>query len=309
MVVVFGSINLDRVTRVERLPAPGETLIGRSFARHPGGKGANQALAAARAGATVRLYGAVGRDAAADTALALLRAGNVDLDGVQMLDAPTGCATVLVDDGGENAIVVVPGANALVDAGMVPDAALTPGAVLLLQQEIPPAANAALAIRAARAGMRILLNGAPARPLERRLLETVHTLIANESEAAALAPMLGSPTEAVAFAAAAAAAIEGLEVVVTLGAAGAVNVCGCDQIHVVPPPVSVVDTTGAGDAFAGAYAAARDAGNDRVTAMRIAVAAGSLACTMHGAQAALPVRAAIDALLPSVVILRLPRRC
>ncbi|HEY7943953.1 MAG TPA: PfkB family carbohydrate kinase [Casimicrobiaceae bacterium] len=308
MVVVFGSINLDLVTRIGRLPSPGETLIGRGFASHPGGKGANQALAAARAGATVRLYGAVGRDTAADSALALLRAGSVDLAGVRAVDAPTGCATVLVDDAGENMIVVVPGANDLVDAGAVPDAALRPGAVLMLQHEVPPSANAALVERAARAGMHIVLNAAPARPLERRLLEAVHTLIVNESEAAALAPMLGWPAEAVAFAAAAAAAIEGLEAVVTRGAAGAVSACGRDQIHVVPPPVAVVDTTGGGDAFAGAYAAARGAGNDRVTAMRIAVAAGSLACTMHGAQAALPARAAIDALLPSVTWRR-SRRC
>lgn len=308
MVVVFGSINLDRVTRVERLPAPGETLIGSGFATYPGGKGANQALAAARAGAIVQLFGAVGRDAAADTALALLRAGGVDVSGVRAVDAVTGCATILVDDAGENAIVVVRGANGLVDAGTVSDSALTPGAVLLLQQEIPAAANAVLAIRAARAGMHIVLNAAPARPVERPLLETVHTLIVNQSEAAALARMLGWPAEAIAFAAAAADAIEGLEVVVTQGAAGAVSTCGREQIEVAAPSVAVVDTTGAGDAFAGAYAAARDAGNDRLTALRIAVAGGSMACTMHGGQPALPSRAAIDALLPSVTT-RLSRSC
>lgn len=307
MVVVFGSINLDLVTRVARLPSPGETLIGRGFASYPGGKGANQALAAARAGAVVRMYGSVGRDAAADSALALLRAGGVDLAGVQAVDAPTGCATILVDDAGENAIVVVPGANDQIDPGAVPDAVLTPGTVLLLQHEVPPSANAALIARAARGGTRIVLNAAPARHLERRLLETVNTLIVNESEAVALATMLGWPTEAAAFAASAATAIEGLEVVVTQGAAGAVSVCGRDEIHVAPPPVVVVDTTGAGDAFAGAYATARDAGNDQVSSMRIAVAAGSLTCTMRGAQPALPARTAIDALLPSVTSQRFRR--
>jgi ribokinase len=308
MVVVFGSINLDLVTRAARLPSPGETLTGSGFASYPGGKGANQALAAARAGAVVRMYGAVGCDAAADSALALLRAGRVDLAGVQVVDAPTGCATILVDDAGENAIVVVPGANDRVDAGAVPDAVLTPGTVLLLQHEVPPSANASLIARAARVGTRIVLNAAPALSLERRLLETVNTLIVNESEAAALATVLGWPTEATVFAASAAAAIEGLEVVVTRGAAGAVSICGRDEIHVAPPRVVVVDTTGAGDAFAGAYAAARDGGNDRVTAMRIAVAAGSLACTTHGAQPSLPARAAIDALLPAVTS-QLSRRC
>jgi ribokinase len=307
MVVVFGSINLDLVTRATRLPSPGETLIGSGFASYPGGKGANQALAAARAGAVVRMYGAVGRDAAATSALALLRAGDVDVTGVRVVDAPTGCATILVDDAGENAIVVVPGANEKVDPGAVPDAVLTPGAVLLLQHEVPPSANAALIARAARAGMRIVLNAAPARPLTRELLAMIDTLIINENEAAALASMLAWPEEASAFAAAAAAEIDGLEVVVTRGAAGAISARGHDQIHVAAPRVDVIDTTGAGDAFVGAFAAALDAGDDRPKALSVATAAGSLTCTMHGAQPSLPARDAIDALLLSVTS-RLVRR-
>lgn len=300
MVVVFGSINLDLVTRVARLPSPGETLIGRGFASYPGGKGANQALAAARAGADVRMHGAVGRDAAAIAALALLRAGNVDLAGVRTVDTPTGCATILVDEQGENAIVVVPGANDRVDGDAVPAAVLTRGAVLLLQQEVPAVANAALIERASRAGMRIILNAAPARPLPRELLARIATLIVNESEAAALAAALGWPEEPSAFAAAAAGEIHGLEVIVTQGAGGAVSVCLRDRIRVSAPAVKVIDTTGAGDAFVGAYAAALDAGNDRSYALRIAIAAGSLACTGHGAQPALPPRTAIDALLLSL---------
>jgi ribokinase len=307
MVVVFGSINLDLVTRVPRLPSPGETLIGSGFASYPGGKGANQALAAARAGAVVRMYGAVGRDAAAASALALLRAGNVDVAGVRAVDAPTGCATILVDDLGENAIVVVPGANESVDPDAVPDAVLAPGAVLLLQQEVPPSANAALVARAARAGTRIVLNAAPARPLNRELLAMIATLIVNESEAAALAQLFGWPAEAGAFAAAAAAEIDGLEVVVTRGASGAISVRGHDRIHVAAPRVDVIDTTGAGDAFVGAFAAALDAGDDRQQALSIAIATGSLACTMHGAQPSLPARDAIDALLLSVTSRPAPR--
>jgi ribokinase len=307
MVVVFGSINLDLVTRVPRLPSPGETLIGSGFASYPGGKGANQALAAARAGAIVRMYGAVGRDAAAASALALLRAGTVDVAGIRAVDAPTGCATILVDDAGENAIVVVPGANERVDPDAVPDAVLGAGAVLLLQHEVPSSANAALVARAARAGTRIVLNAAPARPLNRKLLAMIATLIVNVSEAAALAPLFGWPAEAGAFAAAAAADIDGLEVVVTRGAAGAISVRGHDRIHVPAPEVEVIDTTGAGDAFVGAFAAALDAGDDRPRALSIAIAAGSLACTMHGAQPALPARDAIDALLLSVTQ-RLVRR-
>jgi ribokinase len=307
MVVVFGSINLDLVTRVPRLPSPGETLIGSGFASYPGGKGANQALAAARAGAVVRMYGAVGRDGAAASALVLLRAGTVDVAGIRAVDAPTGCATILVDDAGENAIVVVPGANERVDPDAVPDAVLGAGTVLLLQHEVPSSANAALVARAARAGTRIVLNGAPARPLNRELLAMIATLIVNVSEAAALAPLFGWPAEAGAFAAAAAADIDGLEVVVTRGAAGAISVRGHDRIHVPAPNVEVIDTTGAGDAFVGAFAAALDAGDDRPRALSIAIAAGSLACTMHGAQPALPARDAIDALLLSVTQ-RLVRR-
>ncbi|HEY2862706.1 MAG TPA: ribokinase [Casimicrobiaceae bacterium] len=300
MVIVFGSINLDLVTRVARLPSPGETLIGSGSTSYPGGKGANQALAAARAGADARMHGAVGRDAAAAAALALLRAGNVDLAGVRTVDAPTGCAIILVDDRGENAIVVVPGANDEVDAHAVPAAVLMPGAVLLLQQEVPAAANAALIERASRSGMRIVLNAAPARPLPNEVLRRIATLIVNESEAAALAAALSWPQEPSAFAAAAAAEIAGLEVIVTQGAGGALSVCGRDRIQVSAPRVKAIDTTGAGDAFVGAYAAALDAGNDRSIALRIATAAGSLACTGHGAQPALPARAAIDALLLSL---------
>ncbi|HEX4522344.1 MAG TPA: ribokinase [Casimicrobiaceae bacterium] len=307
MVVVFGSINLDLVTRVPRLPSPGETLIGSGFDSYPGGKGANQALAAARAGSVVRMYGAVGRDAAADSALALLRAGKVDVAGVRAVDATTGCATILVDDAGQNAIVVVPGANEKADPGAVPDAALTPGAVLLLQQEVPASANAALIARATRAGMRIVLNAAPARPLARELLAMIATLIVNESEAASLGPLFGWPAEAGGFAAAAAAGVDGLEVIVTTGAAGAISVRGPEPIRVAAPTVDVIDTTGAGDAFVGAFAAALDAGDDRSKALSVATAAGSLACTKHGAQPALPARDAIDALLLSVTSRFAPR--
>ena len=244
MVVVFGSINLDLVTRVPRFPSPGETVTGSAFASYPGGKGANQALAAMRAGAAVRMYGAVGQDRAADVALALLRTDGVDVDGVQRIAAATGCATVLVDDAGENLIVVVPGANGEVAADLVPDAVLDHGAVLLLQHEVPPQSNAALIARAARAGMRIVLNAAPARPLTRDLLPSIDTLIVNQSEAAALGGVLHWPQDAPVFAAAAAAEIDGLEVVVTLGEAGAVSVRGRDEIRVKAPPVAVLDTNG-----------------------------------------------------------------
>src|SRR5256884_3992752 len=222
MVIVFGSINLDLVTRVARFPVPGETIGAESFATHPGGKGANQALAAARAGASVRLYGAVGTDAFADTALALLAAGGVDLHSVVRAAAQTGTATILVDAEGENCIAVAAGANALADPQAVPDGVLMSGIVLVLQHEVPDQANAVLIARAHRAGARIVLNAAPVRPLSIELLRQVDVLVVNETEAAALAAQHGWPATAQAFAAAAiAVAAPGFVFVVTPGQGGA----------------------------------------------------------------------------------------
>jgi ribokinase len=304
MVVVFGSINLDLVSRVERFPGPGETLAGSSFATYPGGKGANQALAAARAGAKVRLYGAVGRDPFADAAMRLLLAGGVDLRGVARVDAPTGCATIFVTATGENCIVVVAGANGHADPASIPDDVLTREAVLVLQQEVPAAANEAIIRRAHAKGARIVLNAAPARPVSLDLLRQIDVLIVNEDEAAALAAPLGWPAAPGEFAAAADAAGTHI-VVVTLGDKGALARLGGETLHVAAPTVDVVDTTGAGDAFVGALVAALDQRSDPSNAPRRAVAAGSLACTVRGAQPALPDRTAIEALLPSVTFRRM----
>ena len=300
MIVVFGSINLDLVTRVDRFPAPGETIVGTSFATHAGGKGANQALAAARAGARVRMYGAVGRDEFAAPALARLSAGGVDLAGVARLDAPTGCATIMVDRRGENCIAVVPGANAGVDPGAVPDSVLGRDTVLVLQQELPAEANASLLERAHRLGALTLLNAAPARPPRLELLELLDLLVVNRSEAAAIAGAAGWPVKPEAFVRAAVAAYPTLSVVVTLGAKGAVARDGDAVWRVIAPKVNVIDTIGAGDAFTGVLAAALDRGENFVDALRMATAAGSLACTAAGAQSALPDRTAISALLPSI---------
>src|SRR2546430_7943498 len=259
MVIVFGSINLDLVTRVARFPAPGETIGAESFATHPGGKGANQALAAARAGASVRLYGAVGTDAFADTALALLTVGGVDLEGVKRAAAQTGTATILVDADGENCIAVAAGANALADPQAVPDGVLTSGTVLVLQHEVPDQANAVLIARAHRAGARIVLNAAPVRPLSIELLLQIDVLIVNALEAAALAAQHGWPATAQAFAEAAiAVAAPNFAVIVTLGKEGALAASRAGAVRVRARGVEVVDTTGAGDAFVGVFAAAID---------------------------------------------------
>ena len=301
MVIVFGSINLDLVTRVTRFPAPGETVGAESFATYPGGKGANQALAAALAGASVRLYGAAGTDAFADSAPALLAAGGVNLDGVKRASAQTGTATVLVDADGENCIAVAAGANALANPEAVPDSVLAAGTVLVLQHEVPEQANALLITRAHRAGAQIVLNAAPVRPLPIELLRQVDVLIVNELEAVALATQHGWPATAQAFAEAAiAVAAPNFAVVVTLGKDGALAASRAGAIRVRAPGVEVVDTTSAGDAFVGVFAAAIDADAALVDALRAGVAAGSLACTVAGAQPALPSRDAIAAALPFV---------
>ena len=284
MIVVFGSVNLDLVTRVARFPAPGETVAGTSFHMVVGGKGANQSLAAARAGAQVRLYGALGCDALAAMAIETLSSGGVDVDGLGRRDAPSGCAIVQVDDRGENCIVVVPGANVFADPDSVPEALLCAGSTLLLQHEVPERANEALIKRARRGGARIALNAAPARPVALDLLRKIDMLIVNETEADVLAAHLGWPSEPARFAAAGSAAVASLAVVVTLGAAGAIAASDGEQFAVPAPCVDVFDTTGAGDAFVGTLAAALDGGSTLALAVRRAVAAGSHACTEQGAR-------------------------
>jgi ribokinase len=295
MIVVFGSINLDLTARVPHLPRAGETQLGSVFSASAGGKGANQALAARRAGATVALHGAVGRDAFADSALALLRQDGVDIDGVKTLDAPTGVALIHVDDNGQNTITVIPGANGFVDAAWVPPSALGPASIVLMQLETPRAEVTALAKRTRAGGGRVILNAAPAQALAAEILSLVDVLIVNESEAAALAPS-SSPLEfATAF-----AARFGTAAVVTLGANGLLAASIGTPLRLPAPKVAVVDTVGAGDALAGALAAALDRGAPWPRALREGLAAGSLACTRPGAQAALPWRDEITALADTI---------
>ena len=287
MVVVFGSINLDLTARLDRLPQPGETLAGRSFSQAGGGKGANQALAARRAGAQVRLYGAVGDDAFAAPALSWLVNDGVDLSGVRRVDAPTGVALIQVDAAGENTIAVVAGANAHARADQVPELFLSASNTLLLQLETPLDEVLALAQRARRRGMRVILNAAPAHALTRDWLDAVDVLVVNESEAGILGRSLALPTDAQGFVDAVASA-KGPTTVVTLGSRGALARSG-EGSYVVPAHrLDPVDTVGAGDAFVGVLAAALDDGHRITRAFARASAAGALACRGAGAQAALP---------------------
>jgi len=283
MILVFGSINLDLIFPVQHLPAPGETTLGGGFVMLPGGKGANQAVAAARDGGRVTLVGAVGRDAFAEAALDLVRKAGIDLTYLSTLEWPTGCASVVVEDGGDNQIAVASGANAYAYASHVPDQLLGPGSTIVLQLEAPTAPTLALARRTRALGGRVILNLAPARGDASELLETVDVLVANEGEAATL----GDP--------AAVAQRHGITLVVTRGEDGAIAYRPEGGSLAVPAlPVTAIDTTGAGDCFVGVLAVALDRGISMAAALRRATVAAGLACGTRGAQPAMPTAAMID---------------
>jgi ribokinase len=297
MIVVFGSVNIDLVVPVERLPRPGETVLGPHYTLVPGGKGANQALAAARAGSAVRMIGRVGRDGFADLALADLKAAGIDLSAMERDALPTGCALIPVDRAGGNLIIVASGANRAAAEGQVADALLGSETVVMLQMEVPLADNWRLVDRAKRRGARIVLNCAPAAPVPRTALAALDWLVVNESEAELLARDLSLSATDARSAGAAIAKTAGTTVIVTLGGEGAVAFAGAAAWTIGTLPITPVDTTAAGDAFVGAFAAATDSGADLPTALHRASVAGGLACTIAGAQPSLPMKAAIESRL------------
>jgi ribokinase len=291
VILVFGSINVDLLVPVPLLPQPGETVLGGDYRLLPGGKGANQALAARRAGASVTLAGAVGTDAFADLALQSLRQGGVDLALVRRTDRPTGCAAIMVgaegDHRGENLIAVASGANRLAEAASVPDSVLGRDTILVCQMEVPAAENWALIRRARALGARAVLNFAPAAPVDPALFAEIDILVANAGEASALGPHPAALARRLRQA-----------LVVTSGAAGATAfLADGGQIDVPALAIEPSDTTGAGDTFVGVLAAGLDRRLALAAALRQASAAAGLACLAHGAQAAMPDRAAIEAAL------------
>ncbi len=289
MIIVFGSINLDLMFAVDRLPAPGETVLGPDVMFQPGGKGANQAVAAARDGAAVVMVGAVGRDAMAEMAMAGLIGAGVDVSRIARGDAATGCAAICTDPAGRNQIAVGAGANRLARAHQVEDALLGPGHTLLMQMEVDPGETAALLGRAR--GCRVILNLAPAAPLPCGAWAHVDVLVVNETEAAWLAAQNGASPDAAGLHGAL-----GMIVIRTLGAAGADYVGRDGGGHVPGHAVAAVDSTAAGDCFTGVLAGALDSGLALPAAIARANAAGALCCTRAGSQGSLPSGAAIDGL-------------
>jgi len=294
VVAVVGSINLDLIADVERLPEPGETVPGGTFRTAPGGKGANQALAAARAGAPVRMLGAVGKDAFAIEALALLKQGGVDLTSVREAHAATGVALIFVQGDGENVIVVVAGANATVLPGDVARAVIERSSALLLQFEIPLETVAA-ALKAAReAGAVSVLNTAPFRREAAPLLAQADYVVANETEFDLYAEALGLEGETREDRMLGFAAASGRRLVVTLGGEGVVAIDAGAVIRVPAMKVTPVDTVGAGDTFCGYLAAGLEKGLGFEEALARAATAGSLACLKPGAQPSIPTAAEVD---------------
>ena len=295
MITVFGSINMDLIATTVRLPKPGETVAGSSFSTAAGGKGANQALAATRAGAPVRMVGAVGSDAFADEALGLLKAAGTDLASVKVVDTPTGTAHIIVGGDGENVIVVVAGANGEVTADDAEHAvaAMAPGDILMLQLEIPADAVEA-ALKAARArGVQSVINLAPLTPDARRLGAMADVLIANETEFELFADRTGLTSSEREEAMLALHAASGQTLIVTLGADGVVAIRDGEITRAAGLSIEPVDTVGAGDTLCGYLAASLDAGLAFTDALRRAAVAGSLACLKRGAQPAIPVAAEV----------------
>ncbi len=301
MITVFGSLNVDYVFQMPALPAPGETLLASSLVVLAGGKGGNQALAAARAGATVHMAGAVGDDGMGDIALAGLHGAGVNTDAVAAIHGPTGTASINVNGDGENTIVVFPGANAGASHTQLPSRGLEANDLLLLQMEIPVPEMAQMISHANRVAAKVVWNLAPMQAVDIELLRQVAILVVNEVELQQLGKHLGLPTDGTVAALLAQVAEQTTNsVVLTLGAKGCLADHQGDQIAVPALPIKPVDTVGAGDAFCGAFAAALDAGEPFPTALRWGCVAGSLACLKEGAQTALPSRDDISSHLPTL---------
>jgi ribokinase len=293
-ILVAGSLNADLVVRTPRFPQPGETISGEDLHVIPGGKGANQAVAAARHGTQVSMLGRVGRDDFGDFLLENLKSNSVDSRYVRRDDASTGTAIIIVDSSGQNSIVISPGANGQVTEQDMENASFPDFKLLLLQLEIPIPAVLAAARRARENGLGVILNPAPAGDLPEELIALTDFLIPNETELGLLSGM-----EVPDIASAELAAKSLLErgvgtIIVTLGSKGALIVTANQVTHVETFKVDVVDTTAAGDSFIGGFAYKLLESGDLQEAVRYGCACGALATTKFGAQPSLPTREEVE---------------
>lgn len=302
-VVVIGSLNMDLVTRAPRMPAPGETLAGDSFVTVPGGKGANQAVAAARLGAMVAMIGCVGEDAYGEQLRTALLNEQIDCQGVITVPGvSTGVAAIMVDAKGQNAIVIVAGGNGRLTPEVAErfDTVLVGAEVIICQLEVPMESVAHVLRRARELGKTVILNPAPAAaPLPEGWYALIDYLIPNESEAAVLT---GQAVDSLASAETAAKALLAAgagKVIVTLGERGALFASGRGVVHFPAPQVIAVDSTAAGDTFVGGFAAALAQGRSEIQAIRFAQAAAALSVTRPGAQPSIPTLAEVKDIDPA----------
>lgn len=289
MITVFGSINVDMVLKVMDLPAPGETVLCPSYKLVAGGKGANQAVAAARAGSKVRFVGCVGEDEFAEIALNDLQAADVNLSDLRRTASPTACAAVMVDDEGENSIVVASGANQDARAAQISKHALGAKDLLVLQMEVPFTENWAAVAHARSVGARIILSVAPAAPVPADILDQVDYILVNEHEGRSIAEASGVPVTDRGDLPQLLAQKHNTTCIMTLGSHGLIAANADEDWHIPALPLdAVVDTTGAGDAFAGCFAAALEQGLAFDYALRFASTGAGLSCLTLGAQPSFP---------------------
>ncbi len=305
MIIVFGSLNMDMTARLEKLPAPGDTILSSHYDLNPGGRGGNQALAAARAGANVSIVGKVGDDSYGRIIAETLKRDGVRTSGIGRSDTQTGTAITVRDPSGQKQVIVLSGANVEANADQVPDEILVPGNVLLMQMELPVEQTIAILERAKEKGCTTILNMAPALTIPKKAMGLLDYLIVNSIEARQIAEKLNLRSENNAAKIAQGLAVAGqLTCIMTLGKAGAIAVNrDGDAIGVPALPVDqadVVDVNGAGDAYCGTFAAAIHAGKPLAEAMRRATVAATLCCFKYGAQPSLPYLDDIEARLPDL---------
>lgn len=301
-VVVIGSLNMDLVTRAPRLPRGGETLIGHSFATVSGGKGANQAVAAARLGAQVAMIGCVGHDDYGVRLRDALLAEHIDCQAVSVVEDSSGVALIVVDDNSQNAIVIVAGANGAMTPAVIErfDAILRAADVVICQLEIPDATVGHALKRARELGKTVILNPAPvSRPLPADWFAAIDYLIPNESEAAALSGLAVDSLQSAETAATQLIAMGAGKVIVTLGAQGSLFANGKGFEHFPAPTVKALDTTAAGDTFVGGFAAALANGKSEAEAIRYGQIAAALSVTRAGAQPSIPTMSEVQAFRPA----------